>query len=92
MEGVIYIWREICVSKSIGLVKSWKEIYVNNLQKVVAKTRLEDVELQLCKPRESELRKQQYTVTRLQSFGSRRSSLVNAKICVLLYSFCLVIF
>ena len=47
LEGLIYIWREICVSKSIGLVKSWKEIYVNNLQKVVAKTRLEDVDLSI---------------------------------------------
>ena len=30
-EGLIfggaYVWREICVSKSIGLTYSWKEIY-----------------------------------------------------------------
>ena len=61
----------ICVSESIGLVKSWKEIYVNSLQNVFTETRLEDVDLpktHLCKPRVSELRKQQYTVTRLQSF------------------------
>ena len=31
LEGLIYgrayLWREICVSKSIGLAHSWKEIY-----------------------------------------------------------------
>ena len=57
----------ICVSKSIGLVKRWKEIYVNSLQKVFTETRLSKT--QLCKPRVSELRKQQYNVTRLQSFS-----------------------
>ena len=29
--GGAYIRREICVSKSIGLAYSWKEIYVCNL-------------------------------------------------------------
>ena len=56
----------------LGLVRSWKEIYANSLQKVFTETRLEDVDLsktQLCKPRVSELCKQQYTVTRLQSFS-----------------------
>ena len=38
-------WREICVSKSIELAYSWKEIYVSNLQKVCTETRLEDVDL-----------------------------------------------
>ena len=38
-------WREICVSKSIELAYSWKEIYVSNLQKVFTETRLEDVDL-----------------------------------------------
>ena len=40
-----YIRREICVSKSIGLVYSWKEIYVSNLLKGFTETRLEDVDL-----------------------------------------------
>ena len=38
-------WREMCVSKSIGLAYSWKEIYVSNSQKVFPETRLEDVDL-----------------------------------------------
>ena len=76
-ERLIY-GREICFSKSIGLAHSWKEIYVSNLQQVFSETRLEDEDLSknsamqvLClygprkfKPRlESELSKQQYTVT-----------------------------
>ena len=37
---------KICVSKSIRLAYSWKEIYVSNLQQqVFTETRLEDVDL-----------------------------------------------
>ena len=43
--GSAYTGREICVSKSIGPVKSLKDIYVSNLQKVFTETRLEDVHL-----------------------------------------------
>ena len=61
--------REICVSKSIGLAYSWKDIYVSNLQKGCTETRLEDVYLfktppykYYTKPRvKSEPRKWQYT-------------------------------
>ena len=41
LEGLIYRLREICVSKSIGLAYTWKEIYVSNLQKVFS----EDVDV-----------------------------------------------
>ena len=34
--GGAYLRREICVSKSIGLAYSSKEIYVSNLQQVFA--------------------------------------------------------
>ena len=69
--GGAYVRREICVSKSIGLAYSWKDIYVSNLQKGFTETRLEDVYLfktppykNYTKPRvKSELRKWQYTVT-----------------------------
>ena len=67
----------------MGLAYSWKEIYVS---KVFTETRLEDIDLtktQLCK-----YRKQWY----VQSFGTRKSSLPNAKIYMLLYSFCFVLF
>ena len=64
---LIFFKRPYGVSESIGLVESWKEIYVNSLQKVFTETRLSKT--QLCKPRVSELRKQQCNVTRLQSFS-----------------------
>ena len=42
---------EICVSKSIGLAHSWKEIYVIcNLYKGFTETRLEDVDLSKTQP------------------------------------------
>ena len=47
-----YTWREICVSKSIGLAYNWKEIYVSNLQKGFTEIGLEDIDLsktQQCK-------------------------------------------
>ena len=40
--GQTYTWRKVCVSKSIRLAYSWKEIYVSNLQKGFIETRLED--------------------------------------------------
>ena len=43
--GWAYTWREICISKSIGLAYSRKEIYVSNLQKIFTETRLEDADL-----------------------------------------------
>ena len=53
MEGLIfggaYILREICVSKSIGLAYSWKEIYVSNLPQGVTETRLGDAYVDLFK-------------------------------------------
>ena len=45
-----YTWKEICVSKSIGLACSWKEIYVSNLKQVFTETRLEDVVLSKTQP------------------------------------------
>ena len=44
-----YTWREIYVSKSIGLAYSWKEIFVSNLPKGVTETRLEDAYVDLSK-------------------------------------------
>ena len=44
-----YTWREICVSKSVGLAYSWKEIFVSNLPKGVTETRLEDAYVDLSK-------------------------------------------
>ena len=44
------IRKEICVSKSIGLAYSWKEIYVSNLQKGFTETGLEDVDLPKTQP------------------------------------------
>ena len=41
---------EVCVSKSIGLAYSWKEIYVGNLQKGFSETRLEKVDLSKTQP------------------------------------------
>ena len=53
-EGLIlggaYIRREICVSESIGLAYSWKEIYVSNLQKVFTETRHADGDLSKTQP------------------------------------------
>ena len=43
--------REICVSKSIGLGYSWKEIYVSNLQERFTETLIEDVDLSKTQPR-----------------------------------------
>ena len=43
--GYAYTQREVCVSKSIGLAYSWKEIYVSNLQKDFTETLLEYVDL-----------------------------------------------
>ena len=42
----------LCVSKSVGLAHSWKEIYFSNLQNGFAESRLEDVDFsktQQCK-------------------------------------------
>ena len=100
--GGLYLRREICVSKSIGLAYGWKEIYVSNFQKFVLK--LENSAMQvLClygkrksTPRvKGELRKQPYTVTLFDCnhfHGTRNSSLANAKIYVLLYSFYFALF
>ena len=50
--GQAYTWRETCISKSIWLAYSWKEIliYLSNLQKGFTKTRLEDVDLSKMQP------------------------------------------
>ena len=48
--GGAYIRREICVSKSIGLACSWKEICVRTLKQVFTETRLEDVVLSKTQP------------------------------------------
>ena len=46
-----HILGQICVSKSITLAYSWKEIYVSNLQQqVFTETRLEDVDLSKTQP------------------------------------------
>ena len=50
--GQAYTGREICVSKSIELACSQKDIYVSNLHQVLTETRLEDIDLsktQSCK-------------------------------------------
>ena len=100
--GYAYSGREmslrigICVSKSRWLVYSWKEIYVSNspfqwlshastlsiwIEEIEAKT--ED------RTRHTAIYCDTFW---LQSFGIRNSSLANAKIYVLLYSFCFVLF
>ena len=81
---------------------------MSNLQDVFTETRLEDVDLtktQKCKyfvymergnpSQELRVNYANSNMLRyflLQSFGTRSSSLANAKIYVLLYSFCFVLF
>ena len=48
--GYAYTGRKTCVSKSIGLAYSWKEIYVSNLQQFFTETRLENVDLSKTQP------------------------------------------
>ena len=48
-EGLT-VRKEICVSKSIGLAYSWKEIYISNLQKGFTETGLEDEDLPKTQP------------------------------------------
>ena len=45
-----YSREKICVSKSIGLAYSWKEIYISNLRKGFTETNLEDVPLSKTQP------------------------------------------
>ena len=97
----MYTGRKIYTSKSIALAKSCKEIYVSNLQKVSIEPRLEEVHLTQPQPCKYDVRVN-YANSNilwhfnlsfwLQSFGTRNSSLVNAKMYLLLYSFCFVLF
>ena len=102
-----YIRREICASKSIGLAYSWKEIYVSNLQNVFNETRLEDVDLSKTHPckcfvyidrgNPSQEWRLNYTNSNtlwhfLTTIFIWHNSLADAKIYVLLYSFCFVLF
>ena len=107
--GYIGLYLETsCISKSIGLTYSWKEIYGSNLREVFTETRREDVDLTKTQPckyfvyieREIQGKGEGWTMQTaiycdtfwLQSIGTSNSSLANKKKYVLLYRFCFVLF